>query len=141
LKKPKPWPGPPKPSEDALLPDTLAELPCPNAASNGSTRAVTFGGADFGRLFPWEVPMSTARFHLRLSLCLLFAALLISASAGQGQATISIIWAGAERERVSAFAPLPQPQTSPELWSKAAGREKPHDDLCGLLRWGERKKS
>src|SRR5947208_14457383 len=35
--------------------------------------------------------MSTARFHLRLSLCLLFAALLISASAGQGQATISII--------------------------------------------------
>src|SRR6266566_637891 len=72
--------------------------------------------------------MSTARFHPRLSLCLLFAALLISASAGQGQATISIIWAGAERERVSAFAPLPQPQTSPELWSKAAGREKPHDD-------------
>src|SRR5947208_6970402 len=35
--------------------------------------------------------MSTARFHPRLSLCLLFAALLISASAGQGQATISII--------------------------------------------------
>src|SRR2546428_13895017 len=35
--------------------------------------------------------MSTARFHPRLSLCLLFAALLISASAGQGQATISIM--------------------------------------------------
>ena len=35
--------------------------------------------------------MSTARFHPRLSLCLLFAALLISASAGQGQTTISII--------------------------------------------------
>jgi hypothetical protein len=36
--------------------------------------------------------MSTARFHpARLSLYLLFAALLISASAGQEQATISII--------------------------------------------------
>jgi len=34
--------------------------------------------------------MSTARFHLRFSLCLLFAALLISASAGQGQASISL---------------------------------------------------
>jgi hypothetical protein len=35
--------------------------------------------------------MSTARFHPRLSLCLLFTALLISASPGQGQATISIM--------------------------------------------------
>ena len=35
--------------------------------------------------------MSTARFHPRLSLWLLFAALLISASPGQGQATISIM--------------------------------------------------
>jgi hypothetical protein len=35
--------------------------------------------------------MSTARFHPRSSLCLLFAALLISASAGRGQATISIM--------------------------------------------------
>ncbi len=35
--------------------------------------------------------MSTARFHPRLSLCLLFTALLIIASPGQGQATISIM--------------------------------------------------
>ena len=35
--------------------------------------------------------MSTARFHPRLSLCLLFAALLGSTSSGQGQATISIM--------------------------------------------------
>ena len=35
--------------------------------------------------------MSTARFHPRLSLCLLFTAWLISASPGQGKATISIM--------------------------------------------------
>ena len=35
--------------------------------------------------------MSTARFHPRLSLCLLFTALLISASLSQEQATISIM--------------------------------------------------
>ena len=35
--------------------------------------------------------MSTARFHPRLSLCLLFAALLISASPSQGQAPISVM--------------------------------------------------
>jgi hypothetical protein len=35
--------------------------------------------------------MSTTRFHPRLSLCLLFATLLITGSSGQGQATISIM--------------------------------------------------
>jgi hypothetical protein len=35
--------------------------------------------------------MSTARFHPRLSLCLLLAVLLINASPGQGQATSSIM--------------------------------------------------
>jgi len=35
--------------------------------------------------------MSTARSYPRLSLCLVFTALLISASPGQGQATISIM--------------------------------------------------
>src|SRR5205823_5952168 len=53
---------------------------------------VQYWRGDFGKLFPWEVLMSTARFHpARLSLYLLFAALLISASTGQGRATISII--------------------------------------------------
>ena len=43
---------------------------------------------------------------------------------------------GRGKRKGFSLCPLPQPQTSPELWSKAAGREKPHHDLCGLLRWG-----
>jgi len=51
--------------------------------------------------------MSTARFQPRLSLCLLFAALLINTSPGQGQATISIMIAMNTRQCAACGACTP----------------------------------
>ena len=61
----------------------LRQAALSSTASERSTRAV--------RLFLGRCPMSTARFHPRLSLYLMFTALLISASPGQGRAPISIM--------------------------------------------------